>query len=113
MATGTRTCTWPTSGTARTSGGLSPKWTRTSEFVHRTIDLEHLDLGSEQYDVVVCVNVLEHVRDPLTVFPAVWQALRHGGLFVLEVPNVVSLKGVVTRVMPWRFQRWMYARIFG
>jgi SAM-dependent methyltransferase len=80
---------------------------------HRTIDLEHLDLGSEQYDVVVCVNVLEHVRDPLTVFPAVWQALRHGGLFVLEVPNVVSLKGVVTRVMPWRLQRWMYARIFG
>jgi 2-polyprenyl-3-methyl-5-hydroxy-6-metoxy-1,4-benzoquinol methylase len=78
---------------------------------HRVIDLERLELGSEQYDVVVCVNVLEHVRDPLTVFPVVWQALRSGGLFVLEVPNVVSLKGLVTRVMPWRFHRWFYARI--
>lgn len=78
---------------------------------HRTIDLEHLELENEQYDVVVCVNVLEHVPDPLTVFPAVWQALRHGGLFVLEVPNVASLKGLVTRAVPRWLHRWFYARV--
>jgi SAM-dependent methyltransferase len=78
---------------------------------HRVVDLERLELESDEYDVVVCVNVLEHVRDPLSVFPTVWQALRDGGLFVLEVPNVVSVKGLVTRVTPWRFHRWFYARI--
>ena len=82
----------------------------------RVIDLERLELESEHYDVVVCVNVLEHARDPLSVFPVVWQALRSGGVFVLAIPNVVSVKGLVTRVtqvMPPWFHRWFYARIIG
>jgi 2-polyprenyl-3-methyl-5-hydroxy-6-metoxy-1,4-benzoquinol methylase len=61
------------------------------------VDLERLELEAGQYDVVLCINVLEHVRYPLTLFPVVWNALTKGGLFVLVLPNVVSLKGFVTR----------------
>ncbi|MBA3734435.1 MAG: methyltransferase domain-containing protein [Actinobacteria bacterium] len=34
---------------------------------HRVLDLDHLQLEAEEYDFVLCVNVLEHVRNPLAV----------------------------------------------
>ena len=77
----------------------------------RTLDLEYLELESETYDVVLCINVLEHVHHPLDVFPIVRQSLTEGGLFVLMLPNVSSVKGMVTRLTPARFHRWFYARI--
>ena len=80
---------------------------------HRVIDLERPELEAGEYDVVLCVNVLEHVSYPLTLFPVVRSALKKGGIFVLLLPNVVSLKGFVTRITPWRFHRWFYARILG
>jgi SAM-dependent methyltransferase len=80
---------------------------------HRVIDLEQLELEGSHYDVVLCINVLEHVSHPLSLFPVVRSALKKGGIFVLVLPNVVSLKGLATRITPWRFHRWFYARILG
>ena len=77
---------------------------------HRVMDLEHVELESEEYDVVLCTNVLEHARDPLALFPAVWKALKPGGTFVFVLPNVVSLKGFLVRVTPWFIRRWFYTR---
>ena len=77
----------------------------------RAMDLERMDVAAREYDVVLCVNVLEHARKPLSVFPIAWNALKDGGLFVLVLPNVASVKGVVARFAPGRFQRWFYARI--
>ena len=78
---------------------------------HRTMDLERVDLEKEEYDVVLCVNVLEHARAPLALFEPVWRALNNGGTFVIVVPNVASVKGVLTRLTPWRAHRWVYARV--
>jgi SAM-dependent methyltransferase len=78
---------------------------------HRTMDLERVDLETEEYDVVLCLNVLEHARDPFTLFDPVWRALNNGGTFVIVVPNVVSVKGLVTRLTPRGVQHWFYARV--
>jgi hypothetical protein len=32
---------------------------------HRVMDLEQVEIESAEYDVVLCINVLEHARDPL------------------------------------------------
>ena len=32
----------------------------------------------DEYEVIVCVNVLEHARRPLTLFPVVRNALKEG-----------------------------------
>jgi SAM-dependent methyltransferase len=78
---------------------------------YRVVDLERLELEAAEYDVVLFINVLEHVRRPIALFPTVARGLRSDGLFVLMVPNVLSLKGMVTRVTPWRFRQWFYVRI--
>jgi SAM-dependent methyltransferase len=78
---------------------------------HRVMDLEQVDLESDEYDVVLCVNVLEHAREPKVLLYQVSKALKPGGTFVIVVPNVASLKSFVVRLVPWTVQRWFYARV--
>jgi SAM-dependent methyltransferase len=78
---------------------------------HRVMDLDRVELEPDEYDVVLCVNVLEHARHPLPVFHHVWNALKTGGTFVIVLPNVVSVKSFVARLTPWTVHRWFYARI--
>src|SRR5205823_1604133 len=78
---------------------------------HRVMDLEQVELETEEYDVVLCINVLEHAREPLAMFQPVWSALKTGGTFVLVLPNVVSLKSFVARLTPWVLHCWFYAYV--
>jgi SAM-dependent methyltransferase len=78
---------------------------------HRVMDLDSVALETEEYDVVLCVNVLEHARHPIALFHHVWNAPKAGGTFVIVLPNVVSVKSFVARLTPWAVHRWFYARI--
>lgn len=78
---------------------------------HRMMDLEHVELETEEYDVVLCINVLEHARDPLRLLGALRNALKTEGIFVAMLPNVVSLKGFLVRLTPLFVHRWFYAHI--
>ncbi|MGZ4372440.1 MAG: class I SAM-dependent methyltransferase [Gaiellaceae bacterium] len=78
---------------------------------HRVMDLEQVDLESQKFDVVLCINVLEHAREPLRLFPVVREALKPKGVFVVVLPNVVSVKGFLARLTPWSVHRWFYAHV--
>jgi O-antigen biosynthesis protein len=63
-------------------------------FAERVIvgDLDSLDLdaelGDDRFDVIVAADVLEHLRDPLSVLRRLRAFLSPGGYFVLSLPNV-------------------------
>ncbi len=78
---------------------------------HRMMDLEHVELETEEYDVVLCINVLEHARDPLRLVGVLRNALKTEGIFVAVLPNVVSLKGFLVRLTPLFVHRWFYTHI--
>jgi SAM-dependent methyltransferase len=78
---------------------------------HRVMDLEQVELESTEYDVVLCINVLEHARKPLALFPVIREALKPEGILVIELPNVVSLKGFLVRLTPWSIRCWFYAHV--
>jgi SAM-dependent methyltransferase len=80
---------------------------------HRVMDLERIELDPNEYDVVLCVNVLEHVRNPLQVISVIRSGLKPGGIFVAIVPNVVSLKAFFVRLTPQFVHRWFYVRVWG
>ena len=84
---------------------------RTDADEHRIMDLEQVDLESGEYDVVLCINVLEHARRPNVLLYQASKALKPGGTFVIVGPNVVSLKSFVVRFVPWPVQRWFYRRV--
>jgi SAM-dependent methyltransferase len=75
-------------------------------------DLAQADLGEQRFDVIVCWDVLEHLRDPGSALDNMADALAPNGLLVVKVPNVRSLKGLATKFTPYGFHRWLY-RTFG
>jgi len=76
-------------------------------------DVTTLPVRSAAFDVAVCWDVLEHLPQPEAAIAELARVLRPGGLAVLALPNVVSLKGLVTRFTPWWFHVWVYRRVLG
>ena len=84
---------------------------RTDADEHRIMDLERIELERQEYDVVLCLNVLEHADEPWALIHEIWRSLKDGGTFVIVVPNVVSAKSFVAHLTPWAVHRWFYARV--
>ena len=59
---------------------------------------EHLPFASGSFDLVVCVWVLEHLKEPLTVLREVGRVLRPGGHFVFLTPNLRNPLLVLNRI---------------
>lgn len=69
------------------------------------IDLEDaacFERWQEQFDTVVCLNVLEHVRDPLVSLRNMASALQPGGRLVLYVPQGQQLYSSLDEVLGHR-----------
>lgn len=58
---------------------------------------DRLDLG-EQYDLVVCSEVLEHLHNPMPLVRAIAGAMKAGGLAIITVPNGQGLRELLGRV---------------
>ena len=59
---------------------------------------EHLPFAGESFDLVVCVWVLEHLKEPSKVFSEVKRVLRPGGHFVFLTPNLRNPLLVLNRI---------------
>lgn len=75
-------------------------------------DIQTHDLPAAAFDVVVCWNVLEHLPRPELALENFARALTDSGILILALPNVLSLKGLVTKFTPHRFHVWVYRTIF-
>jgi len=77
-------------------------------------ELHELDLPHEQYDAVICTEVLEHAVDPEGILDDIQPLLRPGGRAVITFPNdhlVNGLKGLIrtcglTALPPFRRVSW-------
>lgn len=76
-------------------------------------DVTSLPVATGAADLVVCWDVLEHLPDPAQAIRELARLLRPGGLAVLALPNILSLKGLVTRLTPWSFHVWVYRHVLG
>ena len=76
-------------------------------------DVAMLPIATASADIVVCWDVLEHVPEPDRVLGEIARVLAVDGLAVLALPNILSLKGLVTRLTPWWFHVWVYRRVLG
>lgn len=76
-------------------------------------DLQTHALESERFDAVVCWYVLEHLPRPDLALANMASALGAGGLLVLAVPRVLSVKGLVTKCSPHWFHVLVYRHLLG
>jgi SAM-dependent methyltransferase len=50
-------------------------------------DLAHVPLEDETFDIILCLQVLEHVPDPLSIVKELYRLLKKGGLLLITVPQ--------------------------
>jgi len=74
----------------------------------RVGDIQTCDLGEDDFDLIVCWDVLEHLDRPLDAVSSFFKAIKEDGAIVLAFPNVMSLKGLVTKFTPHLFHVLVY-----
>lgn len=74
-------------------------------------DIESYGLPYSAYDVIVCWWVLEHLSHPRRALDNFRRAIKDDGIIILAIPNVWSIKGLVTKCTPYWFHVWAYRKL--
>ena len=76
--------------------------------IEGNIELTIKNLDSESYDLVLCLDVLEHLVDPWTVVQELYMLLRPGGSIIISLPNVRNYRVVLPLLFngTWRYQKY-------
>jgi SAM-dependent methyltransferase len=71
-------------------------------------DIQTYPLPKEAFDVVVCWNVIEHLPRPQDALRNLFNAVKMNGLLILGFPNILSFKGIATKITPFWFHEIFY-----
>lgn len=98
-------------GTAATSVGVELNADCADE-IHPGVDELHVspaedfDFGEDRYDIILLLDVLEHLVEPYVVLDRAAKALQQDGQIIVSIPNVRNL-GLLKRLIV--NGRWDYA----
>lgn len=72
-----------------------------------------INLPDSSVDVVISRAVLEHVKEPLSVFKEINRILKPGGKFIFLVPNLFDYVSLISMVVPNKFHKIMVSKMEG
>jgi len=73
---------------------------------------ESIPYKDNSFDIVICNNVLEHLRNPKEVFREIRRLLKKGGIFIMKTPNSYHYISILARLTPYWFHAF-YNKIRG
>lgn len=76
-------------------------------------DIQSYALPKNAFDAVICWWVLEHLPRPVDALANMSSCLAPGGLLVLGIPRLYSMKALITKFTPYRFHVWVVRRFYG
>ena len=76
-------------------------------------DIQTYPLPSNDFDVILCFYLLEHLPQPELALKNFLQTIKKDGIIILALPNVLSIWGLITKFTPHWFHVWVYRYIFG
>lgn len=76
-------------------------------------DIQTFPLPASSFDVIICWDVLEHLKHPYQAISNFIRSLRPNGILILAFPNVLSLKGMIAKATPHIFHVWVYRYLLG
>jgi 2-polyprenyl-3-methyl-5-hydroxy-6-metoxy-1,4-benzoquinol methylase len=74
-----------------------------ADWVEANLDQLPLPLAAQCADVVVAVEVIEHLENPRAFMREIVRLAKHGGMVVVTTPNQLSLLSKMTLVLKNRF----------
>lgn len=72
-----------------------------------SIENNKLAFEENSFDVILCLDVLEHLADPWLVISQIGKLLKPGGMLVCSIPNVRNFRVVLPLLF---FGRWRYTK---
>jgi SAM-dependent methyltransferase len=76
-------------------------------------DLNTYELPREDFDAVFCWDVLEHLTAPEHALLSFVSALKPGGVLILALSHIRSVKGLVTKYTPHWFHGFVWRSLLG
>lgn len=76
-------------------------------------DIQEVRLPKNEYDLILCWDVLEHLQNPDKALENFDNSIKKNGILVLALPNVHSLKGLLTKFTPHWFHIFVYRFFLG
>jgi SAM-dependent methyltransferase len=76
-------------------------------------DIQDGSLPSSSFDLIICWDVLEHLIKPELALKNFARAAKQGGLIYLASPNVLTVRGLVTKFTPQWIKVLYYRHIVG
>jgi SAM-dependent methyltransferase len=94
---------------------ISRKQLERNQLIHEAIEGDLMTHRFEEasFDLIVSIDVLEHLDRPVAALANLRDALAPGGLMVLKIPNAMSAKGLFTKITPHGLHVWVYRRFLG
>jgi SAM-dependent methyltransferase len=88
---------------------------RNNDYAQQTIlgDVQTYRFPPNSFDLVICYNVIEHVRDVEAALLGFCQSLKPNGMILIGAPNPRSLSGLATKYSPHWFHVWFYRHVRG
>lgn len=82
---------------------ISQKQLERNPYLHEKIlgDIQYYDFQASAFDIVVCWDVLEHLEKPELALQNFFRVLNQNGIIIVVAPNVMSLKGLLTKFTPY------------
>jgi 2-polyprenyl-3-methyl-5-hydroxy-6-metoxy-1,4-benzoquinol methylase len=68
---------------------------------------------TEEFDLIISIDVLEHIEQPLTFIQQAKLALKEKGVLFLVIPNKNSLFGMGAAIIPLKIKRRLYKLLTG
>ena len=88
---------------------------RNNEYARAKIrgDIQTCDFSGQNFDLVVCNYVIEHIERPDKALINFASAVAPNGLVVIAAPNPHSFTGAITKYTPHWFHVWFYRGVLG
>ena len=67
----------------------------TDKYIFVAADIYHLPFAPAQFDTITMIRTLHHMEEPLAAIKQARSALRSGGAFIFEYPNMRAFKEII------------------
>src|SRR3972149_2364697 len=76
-------------------------------------DIQDGSLPASSFDLIVCWDVLEHLTKPELALKNFTRSVNDGGLILLASPNVMTVRGLLTKLTPHWVHVLYYRHVVG
>lgn len=75
-------------------------------FMNANIENIDLPFNKNTFDVILCLDVLEHLIDPWIVVTKLSRLIKPGGVLIVSLPNILHISALIPLLLK---DRWDYA----